>query len=98
MICPNCRSEVGNQPICPYCGKSLPLQRGASMGSFTVQVPPVARSAESYSAGGKQSVASALRRMNRQLAAVDLRSKLCLVLTVGIFVMQLIILIVLAGK
>ena len=92
MICPNCRSEVGYQPTCPYCGRAL-IQNSYA-GQSTERMLPVASQPAPSSRGNHFS----MRSFSRQITLLELRSKLTLVLLGGVFVLQLIILILLAYK
>lgn len=97
MICSNCRSEIGNQPVCPYCGR---IQRVSNNGytdpgqQKTVPVPQQTY----YSSAVGPSGRSAISQLEQQISALDLRSKLSLVLGAGIFILQIITLIVLVLK
>lgn len=95
MICPNCRSEVGYQPSCPYCGRILipdayySTQSRERTAPVTTQQIPSARSSGNH---------ISVRAFSRQINMLELRTKLTLVMLAGVFVLQLIILILLAFK
>ena len=97
MICPNCRSEIGNQPVCPYCGNVVASGRTVDY-DYSVQqktIPMFTQPGVIMPAPPAQSTG---RNINKQIAAIDLRSKLTLVFSIGIFVMQIIALVILAMK
>lgn len=99
MICPNCRSEIGSQPVCPYCGGTVASGRSIDY-EYAIQQKtiPIAQQPGFYGAGGWAPAPNASRSMNKQLSAISLRSKLTLVFSVGVFILQLITLIVMALK
>lgn len=101
MTCPNCRCEIGNLTVCPYCGarqrsvRTTPVTRPNQPGTVTpvqtrtpaptknVQTRPVYRSEQS---GG---------RANRHMSNIDTWSLMCVILLAGIFVMELLQLVLL---
>lgn len=92
MICPNCRSEIGNQPVCPNCGT---VQPRAEVGyeHFSSKTVPITQPygfpTTELNPGAPGSV------YYQRLTAIELRSKLSLVLASGSFVLQMIILVLL---
>lgn len=66
MKCPNCRCEIGSQPVCPYCGRVIYQTAQRGWGEYAPQ----------------------LRALG---SAVELRSRLTVILLGGIFVMQILI-------
>ena len=99
MICPNCRSEIGNQPVCPYCGWTIASGHGSDYEYAEQQkTVPITPQPGLYGTGGWVPVPNTMRSMNKQFAAVNLRSKLTLVFSIGVFVLQLITLLVRALK
>lgn len=87
MICPKCRSEIGNQPTCPYCGQTDIVRRNAGRNQTTV---PIERQVPVRSREGN--------RVDRQLNGLELRTNLCLTLAAGTFVLQIITLLILVLK
>lgn len=101
MTCPNCRCEIGNLAVCPYCGArqrsarttpvtkpapprtAAPMQTRAPAPAKNMQTRPVYRSEQSGS------------RANRHMSNIDTWSLMCVILLAGIFVMELLQLVLL---
>lgn len=94
MKCPKCRSEVGNQPVCPYCGGTVYIQgvtwTADEYGRRTTM--PVSEMRGS-SRGGYDP-----REMDRRLRGLELKANLTLILQCGIFALVVLALVVLALK
>lgn len=95
MKCPNCRSEIGVQPICPYCGvqTNVPSQlrdrpQTAKYGYREETTLPVQGS-------GLQ---SALSRIQRRLNRLEQNGKIRTVLLAGIFGLQILTMLFLLLK
>ena len=97
MICPNCRSEIGNQPVCPYCGNVLASGRTVDY-DYAAQQKTIPIFTQPTITMPTAAVQNTGRSTNKQLAVVDLRSKLTLVFSIGVFIMQIITLVILAIK
>lgn len=95
MICPNCRSEIGRQPTCPYCGMVMAGQYDYGGGEYVVTQSIVTPSTNTPQLSNSQQM---MRRINRMLDVLDLRSRLSLVLVLGIFALQLLLFILLLVK
>lgn len=76
MKCPNCRCEIGSQPVCPYCGKVMNQTVQSCRGEYAPQL---------------RALGNAVDRLRRSVSAVELRSRLTVILLGGIFVMQILI-------
>lgn len=76
MKCPNCRCEIGSQPVCPYCGRVIYQTAQRGWGEYAPQL---------------RALGSAVDRVQRSVSAVELRSQLTVILLGGIFVMQILI-------
>lgn len=91
MRCPNCRCEIGNLMTCPYCGvtvfrSAVPRTEpcpptNADWHKRTTptnkQLPPT------VSWGARE------KRLERHMENLDLWGLLCVILLVGIFVLEL---------
>lgn len=92
MKCPKCRSEVINQPVCPYCGATV------YVGDTTRSVPEYTRRA----GGASQPVGNRqmrdIREMERKFRNLETKVNLILVLEGGSFLLVVLALIVLALK
>ena len=38
MKCPNCRCEIGSQPVCPYCGRVIYQTAQRGWGEYAPQL------------------------------------------------------------
>ena len=86
MQCPKCRSEVGNQKICPYCGATVYIQE-----SFPTESYPSLRKNGNP---GTNMQTDALQRIER----LETKLNLILVLSVAAFLLSVLSLVVLAIK
>ena len=94
MKCPKCRSEVGNQPVCPYCGGTIYIQAATTGGydDYSRRVPgqadprPQSRSR------------SELRELERRMRSLETKVSLTLVLQCGSFALMILTLVILALK
>ena len=80
MKCPNCRCEIGNQPTCPYCGRVI--------------YQTIRRASEDNGTSQFRVLQSALNRLHRSLTAIELRSRLAVILLTGIFVLQILLVLI----
>lgn len=99
MICPNCRCEIGNLTVCPYCGAR---QRSARTTPVTRPVPPTAAAPTQTRAPAKNVQTRPVYRSeqsggraNRHMSNIDTWSLMCVILLAGIFVMELLQLVLL---
>lgn len=95
MRCPNCRSEIGVQPVCPYCGvrtsvpsqqqnRAQPIKSGyREKTTLPVQV---------------SGIQSTLTRINRRLNRLEQNGKIRTVLLAGIFGLQILTMLILLLK
>lgn len=95
MICPNCRSEIGRQPTCPYCGMVMSGQYDYGGSEYVVTQSVVTPSVGTPQRSNSQQT---MRKINRLLDVLDLRSRLSLVLIFGIFALQLLMFILVLVK
>ena len=86
MKCPNCRCEIGNLMTCPYCGAILyrraePTQAPGARSRTTqpVRTTPVRPAPTNRSEP----------RRDRHLANLDTSTLLCVILLSGIFILEL---------
>lgn len=91
MKCPKCRSEVGTQSVCPYCGATVYVGNATwDMNAFqnraTVPVP------------GSPKPPLENRGMDRRLRNLETKVNLLLVLQTGSFVLAVLSLIIMALK
>ena len=94
MKCPKCHSEVGNQPVCPYCGGTMYIQsttwnmqnfaRNAGVAGHEIYAPG-RRKAESY-------------ETDKKLHAMEMKINFALILLGGMFMLILLMLIVMVLK
>lgn len=88
MRCPKCRCEVGNQPICPFCGATVYMTNAtweaSNQGSRTTM--PVRGYSPTFDT----------RSMERKMRKLEVKLNLLLVLQTGSFALTLITLLVLA--
>ena len=94
MKCPKCRSEVGNQPVCPYCGGTIYISPAATWTN-----DGQARRSFSTNEGrpeGRRIHES--REIERRLRVLETKVDLILVIQVGSFALLVLTLIVLAIK
>ena len=91
MICPNCRSEIGSQPYCPYCGTqfSARYRERDRMSQTTYPVREQSGSGISN---------STLRQISKRLAAMEMQNRLLLVLLCGSFFLQLLLFVLILVK
>lgn len=83
MRCPKCRCEIGTLEVCPYCGSRVynPTRTVPVREPQQMSVYRTDRSSQ---------------HTNRHISNIDAWSLLCAILLGGIFVMELLQLIVLA--
>ena len=92
MKCPNCRCEVGNQPVCPYCGATVYLQSASNWNS------------QEYSRQGTVSSENRpqrrrgieLKDVDRRVRNLETKINLCLVLLCGNFALMILTIMILA--
>lgn len=85
MRCPNCRCEIGRQTICPYCGQVIQADPQRIYEMQTLQVQGSATQ-------------NMQNRIYRHVNNVETTSKLILILMVGLFVLQVLTLVVVMLK
>ena len=91
MKCPKCRSEVGNQSVCPYCGSTVYIN-GNSWGN----------SEYAHSAYVQNNKLRNKANMNAgtefeyRLRNLETRVNMMLAVQIGIFVIDILILVILA--
>lgn len=94
MKCPNCRCEIGNLTTCPYCGVTL-YRRPRSTSTAPVRVPPT-RQVQSRqvppSYNGQRSQSTP--RRSDDLSNLELYGLLSVVLLCGIFVLEVLQLVI----
>lgn len=88
MRCPKCRCEVGNQPVCPFCGATV------YMSNTTWKVNDVARQATVPVHGGAQLNNS--RGIERKLRELETKLNLLMVLQAGTLLLAILILLAMA--
>lgn len=86
MRCPNCRCEIGTLEVCPYCGVRLRNPTRPVPRQEPRPTPSVYRAERSNA------------RTNRHISNIDTWSLLTVVLLGGIFVVELLQLIVMAWQ
>lgn len=92
MKCPNCRCEIGNLMTCPYCGAILYRRTDTTQpaGSTHPRTTQPVRPAVTRPVSSDRSE----QRKERHLANLDTAGLLCVVLLSGIFILELLQLLV----
>lgn len=90
MRCPKCRCEVGNQPVCPFCGATV------YMSNTTWNVNDAARQPTVPVHGGAQVTNS--RGIERKLRELETKLNLLMVLQGGTLVLAILTLLAMALK
>lgn len=91
MRCPNCRCEIGNLTTCPYCG----VRVFRSSVSRTEPCPPTNTDWHKRTPSANRQTTSMTswitsdKRLERHMENLDLWGLLCVILLVGIFVLEL---------
>lgn len=93
MKCPNCRCEVGNQPVCPYCGATVYLQAMQNWSDDYSHHAAAAMDGRSQKRRGVD-----LKDVDRRIRSLETKINLCLVLMCGNFALMILALIILAFK
>ena len=83
MICPNCGKEKGSEKQCPFCKAASSTEHEQN---------------HKFPEGEKKRDSNNFKRMARQLAVLELRTKLIMLLMCGYFVLQLLMLLLFAIK
>lgn len=83
MICPKCGNEKGDERACPVCGADSTSENEPNQ---NVQEQVQKRDS------------NAIKRITKQLAVLELRTKLIMLLMCGYFVLQLLMLLLIAIK
>lgn len=90
MKCPKCRSEVGNQQVCPYCGSTVYINGNSWTNANHSNGMPGQQNrlhrADSNSG----------RDCEQRLRILEKRINMMLVVQLGLFVITVLILVVLA--
>lgn len=92
MKCPKCRSEIGNQPVCPYCGGTVYVQAAPTWTPEEYANRTVVPGRQ-HRSGGMD-----LRELDRRLHNLETRVNLALILLCGSFALLVLALVVLALK
>lgn len=94
MKCPKCRSEVGSQPVCPYCGGTIYLQANTTWtpGPYDRQMSQPTEQRPQNRSGQNR------REFERRLRELDTKLSLILVLQCGSFALVVLALVILALK
>ena len=93
MKCPKCRSEVGGQSVCPYCGATVYIQ------SSNWSTDPYSR--RTLIPGEIQSAARSgydSQELERRVRNLETKMNLALILQCGSFTLLILTLVVLALK
>lgn len=90
MICPNCKCEIGNLSVCPYCGVQVQLPGGTKTIPITMQQP---RQQQVYVPDLYQQ-----GKQNRHFRNIDTWGLMTVILLAGMFVMQLLEIVLLILK
>lgn len=91
MKCPKCRSEVGKQSVCPYCGGTVFVQGSTwSAEDFSRSTLPVGQIRNQDKSGLNQ------RELDKKLRGLETKVSLLLILQCGEFALIFLMLIVLA--
>lgn len=89
MRCPKCRSEVGNQPVCPYCGGTIYISDTTwQMDALRQSITPVNGA---YNPMGNRAMESRIRNL-------EMKVNLVLILLGGNFMLAILVLIALLLK
>lgn len=89
MKCPKCRSEAGNQPVCPYCGATLYVNGAWDMDDYSRRTTvPVS------ALGGRLPLDSHV--FDKRLRSLESKLNLLLVLQGGSFALTVLVIVVLA--
>lgn len=94
MKCPNCRCEVGNQPVCPYCGTTVYLQSapGWNEQDYARQSIPAPDGRQQRRRGLE------LKDVDRRIRNLETKVNLCLAVLCGNFALTILAIIILAFK
>lgn len=96
MRCPNCKSEIGSQASCPYCGVVITRSRTYyDYPSSTVTTPRPSRTTMQQDVQSQNNIA---RRLEKRMNQLELRQTMTMILCGGILALQLLLLIVLIIK
>lgn len=94
MKCPNCRSEVSNQDVCPYCGATVYIKDVTSRH----QDYSVRRIANSSGIWNVNVIATELRNINYKLHNLETKINIAMIFLCGIFVLLLLLIVMLTLK
>ena len=83
MKCYNCKSEIGNLQVCPYCGATAYLQE-----AYRAPQTPDARA--------NKRRPSEMRDLDRRLRVLETKVNLCLTIQCGTFAIAILMLLLMA--
>ena len=94
MKCPKCHSEVGNQPVCPYCGGTMYIQdvawnRRPYQGNTTIPVNEVYMASRPSTAD---------YQMEQKLRDLNTKTNLMMILLGGNLMLLLLLIVVIMLK
>ena len=96
MICPNCKSEIGSQPSCPYCGVVVNRSTTYYNNYPNATVVPTRSVRQNQSAGDTSG--SGLRKLERKISSMDMKLQILMILCGGMIALQLLIIILMTVK
>lgn len=93
MRCPNCKSEIGSQSSCPYCG--VVVQRSHTYFDYPNATVSTSRQSRTMMQQEAQSQANVTtRRLEKRFNQFEMKQTLTMILCGGILVLQLLLLVV----
>ncbi|MBE6984356.1 MAG: hypothetical protein E7434_01855 [Ruminococcaceae bacterium] len=97
MRCPNCKSEIGAQASCPYCGVVITRSRTYyDYPNSTVATPRPNRTVMQQDVQSQTNITA--RRLEKRFNDFELKQTMTMILCGGILALQLLLLIVLIIK
>ena len=97
MRCPNCRSEIGSQAVCPYCG--VVISRSTTYYDYpssTIATPRSNRTMMQQDVQSQTNITA--RRLEKRFNDLELKQTLTMILCGGVLALQLLLLFVLILK
>lgn len=94
MKCAKCGCEVGNRPVCPYCGGTVYIQ-GAAWNGENHGGPTTMRAGEFHGSGRS---GPDVRELERRLKSLETKLSLTIILLCGVFALEILTLVIAALK
>lgn len=97
MRCPNCKSEIGSQASCPYCGVVIKRSRTYfDYPNSTVATPRPSRTMMQQDVQSQTNITA--RRLEKRFNNLELKQTMMMIFCGGILALQLLLLVVLILK